>query len=71
MNTDQIGQLCHSVHELSPKFGGVFFRDNLPDLAENTSSRVQHGSFVGTRGSLGVYTPQKGLRKISIRFVGQ
>ena len=34
MNTEQIEQLCHSDQVLSPKFGRVFSRDNVPYLAE-------------------------------------
>ena len=34
INTEQIEQLCRSDPLLSPKFGGVFSRENLPDLAE-------------------------------------
>ena len=40
MNTEQIEQLCRSDQVLSPKFGGVFSRDNLPDLAEDANFSV-------------------------------
>ena len=40
MNTEQIEQLCRSDQVLSPKFGGVFSRDNLPDLAEDAKFYV-------------------------------
>ena len=42
MNTEQIEQLCRSDQVLSPKFGGVFSRDNLPDLAEDAKFYVSN-----------------------------
>ena len=40
MNTEQIEKLCRSDQVLSPKFVGVFSRDNLPDLAEDAKFYV-------------------------------
>ena len=40
MNTKQIEQVCRSDQVLSPKFGGVFSRDNLPDLAVDAKFHV-------------------------------
>ena len=40
MNTEQIEQLCRSDQVMSPKFGGGFSRDNLPDLAEDAKFYV-------------------------------
>ena len=34
MNTEKIEQVCCSAQVLSPRFEGVFSRDNLPDLSE-------------------------------------
>ena len=42
MNTEQIEQLCRSDQVQSPKFGGVFSRDNLTDLAENAKLYVSN-----------------------------
>ena len=35
MNTEQIEQLFRSDQVMSPKFGGLFSRDILPNLAED------------------------------------
>ena len=40
MNIEQIEQLCRSDQVMSPKVGGVFSRDNLPDLVEDAKLYV-------------------------------
>ena len=73
MNTEQIEQLCRSDQVLSPKFGGVFSRDNLPDLAEdakfyvcNTDPSSENLVITGW-----CYTQQQRVGNILIRLVVQ
>ena len=40
MNNKLIEQLCRSDQIMLPKAGGVFSRDNLPDLAEDATFYV-------------------------------
>ena len=63
MNTDQIEQLCRTDQEMQQKFGGVFYKDNIPNLAEdykfyvcNTDPSSEPGDYwVGLHAAGGMF----------------
>ena len=72
MNTEQIEQLCRSDQVLSPKFEGVFSRDNLPDLAEDAKFYVCNTYPSSELVITGwCYTQQQRVGNILIRLVVQ